>query len=131
MTCRILLLGVMLAAFTCGAHAADPKEIESKVAELNRQAIKILGVSLNAIRFLVDASPYRYLLLAELERTGDVNYVRELEIKGYVRVETAQGLPNGTEKNTKFMRVIPIGEGKEMQRCIVALKNIPQVERTQ
>jgi hypothetical protein len=130
MTRRILLLGAMFVVFTCGDHAADPKEIESKVAELNVQSINILGVSLNALLFLVDASPYSFLLLSELERTGDVDYIHELEIKGYVKVETVQDLPNGTETNTKFMRVIPIGEGKEMQSCIVALKHNRQVERT-
>lgn len=123
MSLRTLLLGTMLVVLSFGTHAADPKEIESKVSELNGQSIKILGVSLNALRYLVGASPTSYLLLSELERNGDVNYIRELEAKGYVKVQTVQGLPDGSEKNAKFMRVIPIGDGKEMQRCIVALKH--------
>lgn len=123
MNLKPLLLGCLLVAFSFCVQAADPKEIESKVAELNSQSIKILGVSLNALRFLVDASPNSYLLLSELERRGDVNYIHELEAKGYVKVETVQGLPNGQEKNTKFMRIIPMGAGKEMQRCVVALKH--------
>lgn len=117
------LVGVLLVIFAFGAHATDPKEIESKVAELNGQSIKILGVSLNALRYLVGASADGYLLLSELERTNEVNYVRELEAKGYVKVQTLRGLPDGTQKNTKFLRVIPIGEGKEMQRCIITLKH--------
>lgn len=123
MNLRTLLLGTMLVVFSFGAHAADPSVIESKVAELNGQSIKILGVSLNALRYLVGASPTSYLLLSELERNGDVSYIRELEAKGYVKVQTVRGLPDGSEKNTKFMRVIPIGDGKEMQRCVVALKH--------
>ena len=130
MNFRKQLLATILMVFALGAHAADPKEIESKVAELNGQSIKILGVSLNALRFLVGASPNSYLLLSELEREGDVNYIRELEAKGYVKVQTVHGLPDGTEKNEKFMRVIPIGNGKEMQRCVVALKHNLKFERT-
>ena len=123
MSINTLLLGTILVAFSFGTHAADPKEIEFKVAELNAQSIKIHGVSLNALRFLVDASSNSYLLLSELERTGDVNYIRELEAKKYVKVQIVQGLPNGSEKDTKFIRVIPIGGGEEIQHCIVALKH--------
>ena len=130
MRLKALLLGIMLAALSFGAIAADSKKIESKVAELNGQSIKILGVSLNALRYLVGASPNSYLLLSELERNGDVNYIRELETKGYVKVQTVQGLPDGSEKSTKFMRVSPVGDGKEMQRCVVALKHNNLVERT-
>lgn len=122
MSLKTLFLGTML-VLSFGTYAADPKEIESKVSELNGQSIRILGVSLNALRYLVGASPTSYLLFSELEHNGDVNYIRELEAKGYVKVQTVQGLPDGSEKNTKFMRVIPIGDGKEMQRCIVALKH--------
>jgi len=125
MKLRTLWFGTMLVVFSFGSHAADTKVIESKVAELNKQSIKILGVSLNALRYLVGASSDSYLLFSSLEQSGDVRYIRELEAKGYVKVQTVQGLPDGSEKNTKYLRVIPIDDGKEMQRCVVALKHNP------
>ena len=118
-----ILSGTMLVVFSFGAHAADPKLIESKVSELNKQSIKILGVSLNALRYLVGASSDSYLLFSALEQSGDVSYIRELEAKGYAKVQIVQGLPDGSEKKTKYLRVIPSGDGKEMQRCVEALKH--------
>jgi len=124
------LFGTILVVIAFSAHAANQNEIESKVAELNGHSIRILGVSLNALRFLVGASQYSYLLLSELERNGDINYIRELEKKGYVKAQITQGLPDGTEMSEEFMRVIPVGVGEEMQSCVLKLKHNIQVERT-
>src|SRR5262245_8385210 len=74
MKLRMLILGLAI-AFSTGVLAADPKEIEAKVAELNRQSIKLLGVSLNALRYLVEAEPHSYLLLSHLQRSGEINFV--------------------------------------------------------
>jgi hypothetical protein len=117
------LLVVVLMAFSANALAADPKEIEQKVSELNAQSVKLLGVSLNALRYLVSAEPNSYLLLWHLERTGEINYIRELEAKGHVKTQTVQALPDGTQRNEKFLRVIPMGAGIELQRCVLALQH--------
>ena len=121
MLIRILRFAVVFALAIGPAVAADRTEIEQKVAELNRQSIKLLGVSLNALDYLVSASPNSYLLLSHLERSGDINYIRELEAKGYVRTQVVQALPDGTQSNETFLRVIPVGQGIELQRCVVAL----------
>jgi hypothetical protein len=104
------------------ASATDPKEIERKVAQLNGQSVKLLGVSLNALRYLVDADGSSFLLLSHLERSGEIRFIRELEARRYVTVETVQGLPDGGEKHERFLRIIPIGDGAELQRCIIALQ---------
>ena len=83
----------------------------------------VLGILLNALRYLAGASPNSYLLLSELERSDEVNYIRGLEKKNYVKVQTVQGLPDGMQKSTKFLRVIPVGDGLELQRCVVDLKH--------
>lgn len=112
-----LLIGVVPLA-----SASDPKEIERKVAQLNGESVKLLGVSLNALRYLVDADGGSYLLLSHLERSGELTFIRELEAKRYVTVEVVQGLPDGAEKHERFLRIIPIGDGAELQRCIIALQ---------
>ena len=129
MTFRTLLFSLMLTCCSSNAFAANTKDIEAKVEELNTQSIKLLGVSLNAVRYLVGASPDSYLLLSSLERSGEIAYIRELEVKGYVKLQVVQGLPDAMQRNEKFLRVIPIGEGEELQRCVVALKHNPAFKR--
>jgi hypothetical protein len=114
---------LLISVFTGAVNAADPGEIEKKVAALNLQSIKSLGVSLNALRYLVDANPNNYLLLSHLEQSGEITFIRELELKGYVRTQKVKALPDGTQTNQTFLRIIPLGAGAELQRCMVALKH--------
>ncbi len=113
----------MLAGLSQAAVAADPKDIERKVAQLNGQSVKLLGVSLNALRYLVSAEPNSYLHLGHLERSGEIRFIRELEAKGYVKTQTVKALPDGTQQNESFLRVIPSGSGAELQRCVLALQH--------
>jgi len=130
MNLQAAFFSVVFVAISANAHATEPKEIESKVAELNSQSIKLLGVSLNAVRYLVGAASSSYLLYSHLESSGEIAYVRELEAKGYVKIQVVQSLPDGTQQNEKFLRVIPVGDGAELQRCVVALKHKPAVQGT-
>jgi hypothetical protein len=130
MTLRTVLLALLITVVPTVAIAADPKEIERKVAQLNEESVKLLGVSLNALRYLVDADGNSYLLLSHLERSGEIKFIRELETKGYVTVQTVQGLPDGGEKNERFFRVVPIGDGAELQRCIIALQHNSALQPT-
>jgi hypothetical protein len=127
---RTLFVAVLIAGFSANALPADPKEIEQKVSELNAQSVKLLGVSLNALRYLVSAEPNSYLLLWHLERTGEINYIRELEAKGYVKTQVVQALPDGTQRNEKFLRVIPLGAGIELQRCVLTLQHDSALQPT-
>src|SRR5688500_1338633 len=99
MTLRTALLAAFITIVSTVAIAADPKEIERKVTQLNEESVKLLCVSLNALRDLVDADGNSYLLLWHLERSGEITFILELEAKGYVTVQTVQGLPDGAEKN--------------------------------
>lgn len=123
MILRAAIIFTIIFAFPSIAAADSATNIERKVGELNKQSIKLLGVSLNAVRYLVGASSDSYLLLSYLERSGEINYIRELEAKGYVKIQVIQGLPDGTQKNVKHLRVIPIGDGVELQRCVEGLQH--------
>ncbi len=120
---KLLIALYFVAGVSTTAEAADPKEIELKVAQLNSQSVKLLGVSLNAVRYLVNADANSYLHLGHLESSGEINFIRELESKGYVKTQVVQALPDGTLKTERFLRVIPIGDGEELQRCIIALQH--------
>ena len=120
---KCIVLGTICCSFVLTANAVEQADLNSKVAQLNQQSIKLLGVSLNALRYLVEASSTNYLLLSHLEQTGDINLLRELEQKGYVKVQITQGLPDGTSKSDRFARVIPLGDGLALQKCVVALQS--------
>lgn len=127
MILRTLLVIVFLAISNpITVIAIDSAEINRKVEDLNVQSLKSFGVSLNALLYLVESSPNSYLLLWHLEETGSINYIRELENKGYIKVEIVTGLPDGNEKNEKFLRIKAIDKGIELKRSIIALgqKNI-------
>lgn len=130
MKMHTLILSLLIAGLSTSALATNPKEIEAKVAELNSQTVKLLGVSLNALRYLVIAEPNSYLLLWHLETTGEINFIRELEAKGYVKVQTVRGLPDGSQKNERFLRIIPVGAGAELQRRVLALRHSSVLQPT-
>ena len=119
---RILTAIAALAIASFPASAADEAEVRAKVEQLNQESMRVLGVSLNALRYLVEASPTNYRPLWYLERSGDIKYVHELELAGYVSTEIRLGLPDGGEPNVKQMRIIPIGAGEYVKQCVVNLK---------
>jgi hypothetical protein len=118
---RIMVALAAIAIASFPASAADEAEIRAKVEQLNQESMKVLGVSLNALRYLVDASPNSYRPLWYLERSGDIKYIHELELAGYVSTEIRMGLPDGAEPNVKQMRIIPIGSGQYVKQCVVNL----------
>lgn len=123
MRCRTGVFALLMSVgVSTGAWAAESTEIERKVAELNTQSVELLGVSLNAVRYLVGADANSYLHLGHLEQSGEINFVRELEAKGYVKTQSVQALPDGTQKTERFLRVIPVGDGIELRRCVIALQ---------
>lgn len=124
------MISVLIASLACTTYAADPKEIEKKVDALNAQSLKSLGVSLNALRYLVSANANHYLLLSHLEQSDDIKFIRELESKRYVRTQTMRGLPDGTQRNGTFIRVVPVGDRIELQRCMIALQHNTNLQPT-
>lgn len=125
MKLRTLIVGLVITGSSASGLAAElnSTEIQAKVAQLNDQSVKLLGVSLNALRYLVDADPNSYLLHSHLENSGELKFIRELETKGYVRTQTMQGLPDGSQKKERFLRIIPQSAGMELQRCVLALQH--------
>lgn len=122
MKLRMFVAVVLVMCLTGTAFAADPKKIERKVDELNSNSIKLLGVSLNALHYLARAKPGDLLLLSHLERSGEINAIRELEDKKYVTSKVVEFSPDGRQKD-KFLSITPIGAGAELQRCVLALQH--------
>jgi hypothetical protein len=112
----------LLILLCSNAYAGDPV-IEAKIEKLNAAAIELLGISLNALSYLVEASPYAYMPLSYLEKSGKIDYIKELEEAGYVQISKRIGLPDGQEQSETFINVRPLKTGEEIQRCIQALKH--------
>ena len=55
MAVRALIVSVLLACVAIPASAVDSAEIQRKVGELNAHTQQLFGVSLNALRYLIDA----------------------------------------------------------------------------
>ena len=51
-----------------------------------------------------------------------MNYIKELEKAGYVKVTIIKGLPDGQMQNQKQVNITPLLTGVEIKRCMLALK---------
>ncbi len=101
-------------------YAGSP-DFEAKIDKLNSASIESLGISLRALSYLAEASPYSYMPLSHLEKSGKIDYIIELEKAGYVEVSKRVGLPDGQEQSETFVNVRPLKTGEEIQRCIQKL----------
>lgn len=121
------LLALLL---TAPVMAAD-RALEDKINALNEASLESVGISLNALAYLVNASPDTYMPLWHLEQTGDIEYLKELERAGYVEVNIMGGLPDGQMRGERQVNVVPLHWGREIQRCMLALKHNKSTQPTQ
>lgn len=117
------LLTLIFALFLSGHVIAGDPIIEEKIETLNAASIESLGISLNALSYLVEASAYSYMPLSHLEESGKMAFINELEEAGYVKITKRVGLPDGQEEAETFINVRPLKTGEEIQQCIQALKH--------
>ncbi len=110
--------------FTSFSFASE-LPVQEKINQLNQTTIESIGISLNALSYLVGATPNSYIPLWHLKESGDIDYVQELEKAGYVRVEIIDELPGAEtqEQMKKQVKIIPLQSGVEIQRCMIALKH--------
>lgn len=119
---RIILITLASISFSGLLYAQEPA-LKDKIQKLNEATIKSIGVSLNALAYLIDASPYSYIPLWHLEESGDIEHIHELEKAGYVKVTIRKGLPDGQMPNEEQVNITPLVLGKKLQRCMTALKH--------
>ena len=119
------ILVFLFSTIFAGSSLADELSIQEKINQLNQATIASIGVSLNALSYLIDASEYSYMPLRYLQKSGDIEYVKELEKAGYVRMVIHDELPyaDTEEKRQKQVQIIPLYTGVEIQQGMLALKN--------
>ena len=125
------IAAIMLSLLLSATVMASDGSLEEKIQSLNEASIKSVGISLNALSYLVSASADSYMPLWHLEQSGDINYIKELEQAGYVKVNIVEGLPDGQMPGEKQINIVPLHTGREVQRCMMALKHNKSTQPTQ
>lgn len=120
MKIRLRVFAAFFAAMSCGSIAADPAQMTRNVRTLNEQSIKLLGLSLYELRYLISIDRNTSYDLANLHLSFDTTVLRRLEAKGYVRTESHTLLGAG---NDRFLRVIPINAGAEIWQSVNSLQH--------
>lgn len=125
------LASVMLSILLPASVLASDGSLEEKIRSLNEASIESVGISLNALSYLVSASADSYMPLWHLEQSGDIDYIKELERAGYVKVNIVEGLPDGQVRGEKQVNIVPLNSGREVQRCMMAFKHNKSTQPTQ
>ncbi len=118
----VLRVVILISVFSTTVLAKD-SDIENKINHLNKISTNTLGVSLNALNYLVDASKGTYVPLWLFEKTGKIKFIYELESAGYLEVNKRNGLPDGTERDEMFLNIVPVGKGIEIRKAMLSLRN--------
>ena len=106
------LVIIFVAVFSNGIYAIDDiTDAKQKVRELNKVSFEKLGISLNALSYLLKASKSGYILMSSVKCNGDINFINELEAAGYAKLHVNSGLPDETELNDSFLNIEPTALG--------------------
>jgi hypothetical protein len=100
------------------AHTREQELLQQKVDELNTHARRLLGLSINALALLPEISQESYIPLRQLQLSGEISFVEELEKGSFVTVDVIQGLPDGSESDHRFMKITLLPLGESLQRSL-------------
>ncbi len=114
MLTRKPLIGCIFVLLSCSLQHAVAQDHVSRARTLNEQSIKLLGVDLATMVWLLQAREGSYLLKSALEKSGDYARLQALQKQGYLRIQIVTGLPDGTERKTDFVRIMPTLTGVEI-----------------
>lgn len=107
MLTRTSLCGCIVLLLICSSLQAVAQDHVARAQRLNEQSIKLLGVDLATMVWLLQARDGSYLLKSALEKSGDYARLQALQKQGYLRIQIVTGLPDGTERKTDFVRLMP------------------------
>lgn len=120
MKITLLVFAAFFAAMSSDSIATDPAQVTRNVRTLNAQSIKLLGLSLYELRYLISIDQNTSYDLANLHLSFDTTVLRRLEAKGYVRTDS-HTLPGAG--NDRFLRVILINAGAEIWQSVNSLQH--------
>lgn len=117
-----IIISLLCLMFTAQISASN-NNLEEKINSLNEASMESIGISLNALAYLANASSDSYMPLWYLEKNGDMAYIQELEEAGYIKVNILGGLPDGKMSGEKQVNIVPLQLGREVKRYMLELKH--------
>ena len=112
MICAVLILCSVFFAVHGNAGEDDGPDMKA-LAQLNQQAIKVLNIDLNSLRWLLDASSDSYFLQADLIENNQLGAIEALQKKGYAKLEVGVNeMPGGMRG--AFLRIVPTEKGRRV-----------------
>ncbi len=106
---------VLIATLFAGqVYPAQGDELDAKaVMQLNQQAMKVLNIDLNSLRWLLDASSDSYFLQASLVENNQLGPIEALQKNGYAKLEVGvDDVPGGGRG--AYLRIIPTEKGRRV-----------------
>lgn len=114
----VIIACIILFAVHVSAGQGNEPDMKA-VAELNRQAVKVLNVDLNSLRWLLGASPDSYLLQESLIEKNQFGAVEALQKNGYAKLEVGTSeMPGGIRG--VFLKIVPTKKGQEIIDLLTA-----------
>ena len=122
---QIIRMAIFTIILLCTALSAVGQEnisVNDKVSELNQKSIALFKIDLTSLKWLLGASPYSYLLFADIEQGSQMSCIKALETHGYAKLEIVNQLPDGSQDG-KFLRIVPTAKGQEVIKSITDSSN--------
>ncbi len=112
MTCAVVLLCAIFFAMHARAGQEDGPDMKA-VSDLDQQAIKVLNIDLNSLRWLLGASCGSYLLQEPLVKENQLGAIEALQKNGYAKIEVGvDEMPGGIRG--AFLRICPTEKGRRI-----------------
>ncbi len=120
----VLILGLLLfprLAKSSELGVDEALSLSDEVFLLSDISKERIGVSLAALTVLSYWAPGTFQPLDYLQRSGRIELMEELERKGFAVIHESDGLPDGTQKGTRQIRLEPTKSGLEVVAAFLVL----------
>lgn len=113
---RMRLVGAFLAVLTVPGLSWAGSVLNERLIELDKKSRELLGVSLKAVRFLLDETPCVLLHSDILDDKKRWEYIKELEDAGIITTRTFPHTPRGSDKAIDLVEVT-INQQNDFDDC--------------
>ena len=118
---NILLAVTISLSFYGSVVFSNSLSTTDRVKEINLKSLEYFDISLPALTYLMHTSRDKYVRKSQLEKSGELSLLSELEKSDLVKIKTHIGLPNGDEPEVAFLQIIPINRSVSIIRAFNSL----------
>ena len=99
---KIILCAFLLCT---SAVASNDLSLNEKLSELDKKSKEVLGVSIQAVRFLLDHTPCSLSHSDILKENASLQYIIELEEAGLITTKVISHTPDGYDESIDLIEV--------------------------